>query len=361
MGLLSAIFGNYSKKELKRIEPLINKIVDLRPKYEKMSEDELKAQTPALKQRLANGETLDDIMPDAFAVCSEAAWRVLGERPYRVQLQGGVVLHQGRISEMKTGEGKTLTSTLPAYLNALSGKGVHVVTVNEYLASYAAELNGKIYRYLGLSVGTICNRLNKDERRKAYACDITYATNNELGFDFLRDNMVTYKKNKVQRGHNFAIVDEIDSILIDEARTPLIISGQGEKSSELYTRANAFARSLRQISVAETDDKEDHDVVYADYDYVVNEKSKTANLTKKGIAKAEQFFSLDNLTDPENITISHHINQAIKAYGTMKRDINYVVKDGQVIIVDEFTGRLMNGRRYNEGLHQAIEAKENVT
>ena len=361
MGFLRAIFGNYSKKELKRIEPTVDKIIELRTKYENMSENELKNQTTLLKDRLANGETLDDILPDAFAVCSEAAWRVLGERPFRTQLLGGIVLHQGRIAEMKTGEGKTLTSTLPAYLNALSGEGVHIVTVNEYLAKVATDLNGKVYRYLGLTVGTIYSGLEKSERQKAYACDITHGTNNEFGFDYLRDNMVTYKANKSQRGHSFAIVDEVDSILIDEARTPLIISGQGEKSSDLYAKANSFARTLKSISVAETDDKEDHDEIYKDYDYVVNEKSKSATLTKRGITKAESYFSLENLTDPDNITISHHINQAIKAYGTMKRDTNYVVKDGEVIIVDEFTGRLMHGRRYNEGLHQAIEAKENVT
>ncbi len=360
MGFLKAIFGNYSTKELKRIDPLVDKIIALRPKYEKMKDEELKNQTELLKARLEKGETLDDIMVDAFAVCSEAAWRVLGERPFRVQLQGGIVLHQGRIAEMKTGEGKTLTSTLPAYLNALKGDGVHIVTVNEYLAKVATDLNGKIYRFLGLTVGTICNSMDKNARRAAYNCDITHATNNELGFDFLRDNMVTYKQNKVQRGHSFAIVDEVDSILIDEARTPLIISGQGEKSSELYARANAFAKTLKSVSVAETNDKEDQDEVFNEYDYVVNEKSKTATLTNKGVKKAEQFFGLENLTDPDNITIQHHVNQAIKAYGTMKRDISYVVKEGEVVIVDEFTGRLMYGRRYNEGLHQAIEAKENV-
>ncbi len=360
MGILAALFGNYSKKELKRIQPLVNKILSLREKYEKMSETELRGQTEVLKKRLKGGETLDDILPDAFATCSEAAWRVLEQRPYKVQLEGGIILHQGRISEMRTGEGKTLTSTLPAYLNALSGKGVHVVTVNEYLASRDADLNGKIYRYLGLTVGTIRNSLNKDERRAAYACDITYGTNNELGFDYLRDNMVTYKKNKVQRGHNYAIVDEVDSILIDEARTPLIISGAGAKVTDLYAKANTFARTLKHIAVAETNDKEDHDELYDSYDYLVNEKARSATLTKTGIHKAESYFGVDNLTDPDNITLQHHINQAIKAYGTMKRDVNYLVKDGEVVIIDEFTGRLMNGRRYNEGLHQAIEAKEGV-
>ncbi len=360
MGFLKSLFGSYSTKELKRIEPTVQKILALRDKYEKMSETELRSQTPILKERLSKGETLDDILPDAFAVCSEAAWRVLEERPYRVQLLGGIVLHQGRISEMRTGEGKTLTSTLPAYLNALSGKGVHIVTVNEYLAVRDADLNGKIYKYLGLTVGTIRHEIDKAERRAAYNCDITYATNNELGFDYLRDNMVTYKENKVQRGHNFAIVDEVDSILIDEARTPLIISGKGDKSSDLYMKANSFAKTLKKISVAETDDKVDNDEVYEEYDYIVNEKAKSATLTKRGVKKAEEYFSLENLTDSDNITIQHHINQAIKAYGNMKRDINYVVKDGEVVIVDEFTGRLMYGRRYNEGLHQAIEAKENV-
>ncbi|MFI3325421.1 MAG: preprotein translocase subunit SecA [Clostridia bacterium] len=361
MNFLTMLFGNYSKKEISRINPIIDKIDALRSKYENMSDSELRSQTNILKDRLKNGETLDDILPDAFSVCSQAAWRVLGERPYRVQLIGGVILHQGRISEMKTGEGKTLTSTLPAYLNALSENGVHIVTVNEYLAKVGTDLNGKVFRFLGLTVGNIYSGLQKDERRKAYACDITYGTNNEFGFDYLRDNMVTYKANKVQRGHNFAIVDEVDSILIDEARTPLIISGKGAKSSDLYDRANTFARSLKRVMVGETDNKEDNDEIYDEYDYIVNEKAKTATLTKRGVTKAEAFFALENLTDPDNVTIQHHINQAIKAYGTMKRDTNYLVKDGEVIIIDEFTGRLMYGRRYNEGLHQAIEAKEGVT
>ncbi len=339
---------------------MVQEILSLREKYEAMSETELRGQTELLKTRLSSGETLDDILPDAFAVCSEAAWRVLNERPYYVQLQGGIVLHQGRISEMKTGEGKTLTSTLPAYLNALSGKGVHVVTVNEYLAKRDADLNGKIYRYLGLTVGTIQHHLSKNERRAAYNCDITYATNNELGFDYLRDNMVTYKDHKVQREHNFAIVDEVDSILIDEARTPLIISGPGEKSSDFYAKANAFAKGLKSVSVAETDSKEDNDALFEEYDYIINEKANSSALTKAGVKKAEAFFGLENLSDPDNTAIQHHINQAIKAHGNMKRDINYVVKEGEVIIVDEFTGRLMQGRRYNEGLHQAIEAKEGV-
>ncbi len=360
MGILNAFFGNYSKKELKRIEPKVNEVFSLADKYKKMSDSELRGQTDVLKERLSKGETLDDILPDAFAACSEASWRVIGERPYRVQVQGAIILHQGRISEMKTGEGKTLTSALCAYLNALSGEGVHVVTVNEYLARRDAEWNGKIYKYMGLTVGTIYNGLPNDERRKSYKCDITYGTNNEFGFDYLRDNMVLYKERKVQREHVFAIVDEVDSILIDEARTPLIISGQGEKSTDLYKQANSFARTLKPIRVAETDEKQDNDEIYDEYDYIVNEKAKSSSLTKRGIKKAEAFFSLENLTDPDNVTIHHHINQAIKAYGNMLRDINYVVKEGEVIIVDEFTGRLMYGRRYSEGLHQAIEAKENV-
>ncbi len=360
MGFLEKIFGNYSSKEIKRIKPLIDKTLDLKSKYESMSESELRSQTQVLKDRLAGGETLDDILPDAFAVCSEAAWRVSGKRPYPVQVTGAVILHQGRIAEMKTGEGKTLTSALPVYLNALAGKGVHVVTVNEYLAKRDSEWNGKIYKFLGLSVGLIYHDMDKEARKAAYNADITYGTNNEFGFDYLRDNMVIYKDNKVQRGHYYAIVDEVDSILIDEARTPLIISGQGAKPTEMYKLANTFARGLSHIDVAETDDKEDNDELYEDYDYVVNEKQKTATLTKKGVKKAEEFFHLENLTDPDNISTQHYINQAIKAHGVMKRDINYVVKDGEVIIVDEFTGRLMFGRRYNEGLHQAIEAKENV-
>ncbi|MDO4460036.1 MAG: preprotein translocase subunit SecA [Clostridia bacterium] len=360
MGFLQKIFGNYSTKEIKRIQPKIDKTISLQPKYEAMSDSELRNQTSVLRERLANGETLDDILPDAFAVCSEAAWRVSGKRPYPVQITGATILHQGRIAEMKTGEGKTLTSALAVYLNALPGKGVHVVTVNEYLAKRDSEWNGKIYKYLGLTVGLIYHDMDKDERKAAYNADITYGTNNEFGFDYLRDNMVIYKENKVQRGHNYAIVDEVDSILIDEARTPLIISGQGSKPTEMYKLANTFARSLSHIAVAETDDKKDNDEIYEDYDYIVNEKQKSATLTKRGVKKAEEFFHLENLSDPDNVTTQHHINQAIKAYGCMKRDINYVVKDGEVIIVDEFTGRLMYGRRYNEGLHQAIEAKEGV-
>ena len=358
--ILTKLFGNYSKKELKRIDPLVKQVLNLEDKYKKMSENELKSQTDILKERLAKGETLDDILPDAFAVCREATVRVQGIKPYPVQITGGIVLHQGRISEMKTGEGKTNTAALPAYLNALSGKGVHVVTVNDYLAKRDSEWIGKIYRYLGLSVGLIMHDIDKSDRKAAYAADITYGTNNEFGFDYLRDNMVIYKDDKVQRGHNYAIVDEVDSILVDEARTPLIISGAGSKSTKLYDLADQFARRLKPVRVAETDEKEDNDELYDEYDYIVNEKLRTCSLTRRGVKKAEDFFGLDNLTDPENITIQHHVNQAIKAHGVMHRDIEYVVREGQVIIVDEFTGRLMHGRRYNEGLHQAIEAKEGV-
>ena len=359
MGLLSALFGSYSKKELKRIEPIKEQVLALEDKYRAMSESELKGQTAILKERLSDGETLDDILPDAFAGCREASDRVLGMRHFPVQIIGGIVLHQGRIAEMRTGEGKTLVATLPAYLNALEGKGVHIVTVNDYLAKRDSEWMGKVYRYLGLSVGLILHGLNNDQRRAAYNCDITYGTNNELGFDYLRDNMVIYKEQKVQRGFRYGIVDEVDSILIDEARTPLIISGQGDKSTELYSVADAFARSLKVHKVAELDDKVDNDEG-VDADYIVDEKAKTATLTPAGVKKAEAYFNLENLMDADNMTIQHHVNQAIKAHGIMKRDIDYVVKDGEVIIVDEFTGRLMLGRRYNEGLHQAIEAKEGV-
>ena len=324
-----------------------------------MSDKELKDMTPKLKERLANGETLDDILPDAFATCREAAWRVLGMKHFPVQIIGGIVLHQGRIAEMKTGEGKTLVATLPVYLNALTGKGVHVVTVNDYLAKRDSEEMGKVYRWLGLKVGLVIHDIEPAQRQEAYKADITYGTNNEFGFDYLRDNMQIYKENRVQRGHYFAVVDEVDSILIDEARTPLIISGRGDKSTDLYKIADRFARSLRMYKVKELDDKEEHDDV-VDADYIVDEKAKTATLTKAGVKKAEEFFGLENLMDMENSTIQHHINQAIKAHGTMHRDINYVVKDGEVMIVDEFTGRIMNGRRYSEGLHQAIEAKEGV-
>ena len=360
MNLLKSLFGNYSKRELKRIQPICNAVLSLEDKYKAMSDEELVSQTNILKERLKNGETTDDILPDAFAVCREASSRVLGMRHFPVQIIGGIVLHQGRISEMKTGEGKTLVATLPAYLNGLTGKGVHIVTVNDYLAKRDSEWMGKLYKFLGLSVGLIVHDLDNEGRKKAYAADITYGTNNELGFDYLRDNMVIYKDQKVQRGHSYAIVDEVDSILIDEARTPLIISGQGDKSTELYSLADKFAKKLQMIKVKEVNTKEDNDDLYRDGDYVVDEKAKTATLTPSGVRKAEDFFHIDNLTDADNITIQHHINQAIKARGVMQKDIDYVVKDGEVIIVDEFTGRLMYGRRYNEGLHQAIEAKEGV-
>jgi preprotein translocase subunit SecA len=358
MGLIKKLFGDYSTREIKRIQPICDKVLSLADKYRDMSEDELKSQTALLKERLSNGETLDDILPDAFAVCREATDRVLGTPHFPVQILGGIILHQGRIAEMKTGEGKTQTVILPAYLNALTGKGVHVVTVNDYLARRDSEWMGKVYRYLGLSVGLIAHGLTSEERQAAYNADITYGTNNELGFDYLRDNMVIYKKDKVQRPHHYAIVDEVDSILIDEARTPLIISGQGDKSTELYTRADRFAKTLKLIKVREQDSKEEQDNV--DADYIVDEKARTATLTREGVAKAEQYFSVENLMDPDNVPLLHHINQAIKARGVMKRDVDYVVKDGEVVIVDEFTGRLMFGRRYNEGLHQAIEAKEGV-
>ncbi len=357
--LLTALFGDYSKKEVKRVKKISNKVLALEDKYQAMSDSELTAQTAALKQRLADGETLDDILPDAFAVCREAAWRVLGMKHFEVQIIGGIVLHQGRIAEMKTGEGKTLVATLPAYLNALTGEGVHIVTVNDYLAKRDSEWMGKLYRFLGLDVGLIIHDKNNSERRAAYNADITYGTNNEMGFDYLRDNMVQYKEQKVQRGHKFAIVDEVDSILIDEARTPLIISGKGEQSTDLYRQANAFAKTLKMVKVAKMDEKQDTESTY-DGDYVVDEKAKTATLTQDGIKKAEAYFNVENLMEMENSTLLHHINQAIKANGVMRRDIDYVVTDGQVKIVDEFTGRIMEGRRYNEGLHQAIEAKEGV-
>ena len=358
MGLIQKIFGTYSERELKRVYPIQKKVLELEEKYRAMTDKELKACTPALKERLAAGETLDDILPDAFAACREAADRVLGMRHFPVQIIGGIVLHQGRISEMRTGEGKTLVATLPAYLNALTGKGVHIVTVNDYLAKRDSEWMGKVYRFMGLSVGLIVHGLDNTQRRAAYNCDITYGTNNEYGFDYLRDNMVIYKADKVQRGHNYAIVDEVDSILIDEARTPLIISGQGDKSTDLYEKANQLAKGLKCFRVTEKDNKVENDDV--DGDYIVDEKAKTVTLTKTGVEKAEKFFGLDCLTDGDNMTIQHHVNQAIRAHGIMQRDVDYVVKDGEVIIVDEFTGRLMLGRRYNEGLHQAIEAKEGV-
>ncbi len=358
MGIMQKIFGTYSERELKRIYPIQKKVLDLEEKYRAMSDEELKACTPALKERLANGETLDDILPDAFAVCREAADRVLGMRHFPVQIIGGIVLHQGRIAEMRTGEGKTLVATLPAYLNALSGEGVHIVTVNDCLAKRDSEWMGKVYRFLGLRVGLIVHGLDNNQRRAAYRCDITYGTNNEFGFDYLRDNMVIYKREQVQRGHYYAIVDEVDSILVDEARTPLIISGQGDKSTDLYQRADKFARTLKCFRVAEKDNKEEQDDV--DGDYIVDEKAKTVTLTQSGVEKAEAYFGIENLTDADNMQLQHHINQAIRAHGIMQRDVDYVVKDDEVIIVDEFTGRLMLGRRYNEGLHQAIEAKEGV-
>ena len=360
MGLIQKIFGTYSERELKSIYPIADKIEALEEEYRGLTDEQLPAKPPEFKQRLQQGETLDDILPEAFAAVREAADRVLGLRPYRVQLIGGIVLHQGRIAEMKTGEGKTLVATLPAYLNALTGNGVHIVTVNDYLAKRDSEWMGKVHRFMGLTVGLIVHDLTKEQRQAAYAADITYGTNNEMGFDYLRDNMAIYKDEQVQRGHSFAIVDEVDSILIDEARTPLIISGMGEKSTQLYDMAESFACRLKKYVVTETDDKEAEDETL-DADYIVDEKARTATLTARGIAKAEEFFHLENLSDPENSTIAHHINQAIKAHGTMKRDVDYVVKDGEIIIVDEFTGRLMFGRRYSEGLHQAIEAKEHVS
>ena len=361
MGLMKKIFGDYSSRELKSIYPIVDKIESMADKYKAMSDEALRAKTTEFKERLQNGETLDDILPEAFATVREAADRVLGMRPYRVQLVGGIVLHQGRIAEMKTGEGKTLVATLPAYLNALTGRGVHIVTVNDYLAKRDSEWMGKVHRFLGLKVGLIVHGLTTKERQAAYAADITYGTNNEMGFDYLRDNMCIYSTELVQRGHAFAIVDEVDSILIDEARTPLIISGQGEKSTQPYDMAEMFVSRLKKQAVVQVDNKEEEDPAEADADYIVDEKAKTAMLTARGIAKAEEFFHVENLSDPENATLSHHINQAIKAHGVMKRDIDYVVKDGEVIIVDEFTGRLMFGRRYSNGLHQAIEAKEHVT
>ena len=360
MGLLKALFGNYSEKEIKRIKPMQEKVLALDEEYQKLTDDELRHKTDEFKERLSAGETLDDILPEAFAACREAASRVLGMKHFPVQVIGGIILHQGRIAEMKTGEGKTLVATLPAYLNALSGKGVHIVTVNDYLAKRDSEWMGKLYRFMGLTVGLIIHGMDQDEKKAAYNADITYCTNNELGFDYLRDNMVIYKEQKVQRGHNFAIVDEVDSILIDEARTPLIISGQSDKSTDLYTQANRFALTLKMVKVKEMDDKASDEETNYDGDYVVDEKAHTATLTPSGVKKAEQYFGIENLNDTENIAIAHHINQAIRAHGVMKRDVDYVVKDGEVIIVDEFTGRLMYGRRYNEGLHQAIEAKEGV-
>ena len=359
MGIFDKIFGSYSERELKRITPIADKVMSLEDETAKLSDAELRAKTDEFKGRLKDGETLDDLLPEAFAVMREASWRVLGMKHFKVQVIGGIILHQGRIAEMKTGEGKTLVSTLPAYLNALTGKGVHIVTVNDYLAKRDSEWMGKVYRFLGMSVGLIIHDLTNDQRRKAYAADITYGTNNELGFDYLRDNMVIYKEEMVQRGHNYAIVDEVDSILIDEARTPLIISGMGETATDLYKTADQFVKSLKKLVVTEHDDKQlDEDV---DADYIVDEKAKTAALTDRGISKAERAFGIENLSDPENMKYQHHINQALQANGVMHRDKQYIVKDGEVLIVDEFTGRIMPGRRYSDGLHQAIEAKEGVS
>ncbi|MDD4493434.1 MAG: preprotein translocase subunit SecA [Eubacteriales bacterium] len=359
--IFEKIFGNYSEKEVKRIMPIADKIESLEPEMEKLTDEQLKAKTPEFKKRLSQGEALDDILPEAFAVVREASKRVLGMRHFRVQLIGGIVLHQGRISEMKTGEGKTLVATLPVYLNSLEGKGVHVVTVNDYLAKRDSEWMGKIYNFLGLSVGLIVHDLDNTQRRSAYACDVTYGTNNEFGFDYLRDNMVIYKQDMVQRDLYYAIVDEVDSILVDEARTPLIISGMGSKSTQLYELANSFVRGLKSRMFVQVDEKEyDDEQQNLDVDYIIDEKAHSATLTKPGVEKVERFFNIQNLSDPDNLTISHHVNQALKAHGLMKRDRDYVVKDGEVIIVDEFTGRLMYGRRYSDGLHQAIEAKEGV-
>ncbi|MDP4133443.1 MAG: preprotein translocase subunit SecA, partial [Bacillota bacterium] len=358
MGAFRTVFGSYSDKEVKRIKPLMNKVLDLEPSMQAMSDEELSGQTDKFKKRYQDGESLDKLLPEVFATAREASWRVLEKKPFPVQVLGGIVLHQGRIAEMKTGEGKTLTATLPAYLNAITGNGVHIVTVNEYLASTQAEEMGKLFNFLGLTVGTTLSGMDSEIKRAAYNADITYGTNNEFGFDYLRDNMVIYKQNMVQRDHAFAVVDEVDSILIDEARTPLIISGKGDDSSQLYSIADRFAKGLTAYRIKETDDKVEYDDV--DADYIVEEKGKNVTLTKRGVGKAESYFNIENLSDPENMTISHHINQAIRANSVMRRDVDYVVKDGEIIIVDEFTGRLMYGRRYNEGLHQAIEAKENV-
>ena len=359
MGLMNALFGNYSKKELKLIVPLKQMVLYIEPKFDKMSDHELKEQTQIMKDKLSDGlSSMDEILPDALAVCREGAWRVLGKKPFPVQIIGAIVLHQGRIAEMKTGEGKTLVACLAAYANALAGKGVHVVTVNDYLAKFQSEEMGKVFRFLGLSIGCVLQGMDKEAKRAAYNADITYGTNNEFGFDYLRDNMVIYKKDKVQREHAFAIVDEVDSILIDEARTPLIISGQGDESTELYQLADRFAKTLKPVTVVEMDDKADNDLL--DGDYIIDEKARTATLTKSGVKKAEKAFNVINLMDADNMTLLHHINQAIKANGTMRRDTDYVVKDGEVLIVDEFTGRIMVGRRFNDGLHQAIEAKEGV-
>ncbi|MEG1869273.1 MAG: preprotein translocase subunit SecA [Oscillospiraceae bacterium] len=358
MSFLDKLFGTYSSRELKNIYPIQKEVLALEDKYTAMTDAELKATTPLLKEKLANGATLDDILPDAFAACREASWRVVNMKHFPVQVIGGIVLHQGRIAEMRTGEGKTLVATLPAYLNALEGKGVHIITVNDYLAKRDSEWMGKIYRYMGLSVGLCVHGMNPEERKIAYDCDITYGTNNEFGFDYLRDNMQTYKERKVQRGHRYVILDEVDSILIDEARTPLIISGEGDKSTDMYTIVDKFAKGLKMFKMKEMEMKEEHDDI--DADYIVDEKAKTASITPQGVKKAEEYFNIPNLMDIENSTLQHHINQALKALGTMQRDVDYVVKDDEIIIVDQFTGRMMMGRRYSEGLHQAIEAKEGV-
>ncbi|MBQ7950950.1 MAG: preprotein translocase subunit SecA, partial [Clostridia bacterium] len=356
--LIEKIIGTYSQRELKRIQPLVDKVLSYEEEYSKLTDDELKAKTPEFISRLGEGETLDDILPEAFATVREASWRVIGLKHYPVQIIGGIVLHQGRIAEMKTGEGKTLVATLPAYLNALTKRGVHIVTVNDYLAKRDSEWMGKVYQFLGLTVGLVIHDVDPKVRAQEYACDITYGTNNEFGFDYLRDNMVIYKEQMVQRGHYFAIVDEVDSILIDEARTPLIISGAGDKSTDIYQYADRFVKGLKRKVIIDEDTKIHIDE--EDADYIVDEKAKTANLTAQGIKKAEQHFNIENLSDPDNLTLTHHINQALRANGLMRVDRDYVVKDGEIIIVDEFTGRLMFGRRYSEGLHQAIEAKEGV-
>ena len=360
MSFMEKLFGNFSDKELKRIKPIANKVLELEPEMQKLTDEELQAKTPYLKEKLKNGASLDDILPEAFAVCREADWRVLGLKPYPVQIIGGIVLHRSCIAEMQTGEGKTLVATMPVYLNALTGEGVHVVTVNDYLAKRDSEWMGKVYRFLGLTVGLVIHDVQPQDRRKAYLADVTYGTNNEFGFDYLRDNMVVYKASMVQRGHAYAIVDEVDSILIDEARTPLIISGKGEDSSVMYKRADDFAKTLKKSVIVELDDKVEADE-QVDGDYVVDEKNKTCTLTESGVKKAEAWFNVENLADADNMTLRHYIDGAIKARGVMHRDTDYIVKDGEVIIVDEFTGRLMYGRRFNDGLHQAIEAKEGVT
>ena len=363
MNFLKAMFGNYSKREVKRVQPICDKVLALEDKYAAMSESELKNQTTILKERLANGETTDDILPEAFATCREAGWRVLGMKHFPVQIIGGIVLHQGRIAEMKTGEGKTLVATLPAYLNALTGEGVHIVTVNDYLARRDSEWMGKLYRYLGLSVGLICHDLDNEGRKKAYAADITYGTNNELGFDYLRDNMVVRKESMVQRDLHFAIIDEVDSVLIDEARTPLIISGSGSKSTDLYRVADLFVKQLKKGRILNEEEAMNplmKEELQEEGDYILDEKAKSVVLTQEGIAKAEKFFNVDNLSDPENLELQHHINNALKANYNMHLDKDYVVHEGEIVIVDEFTGRMMPGRRYSDGLHQAIEAKEHV-